>query len=45
MLPTRLLEKKSLITRNHQPPTPPQELNGRPLMKGAKITVGNNGAQ
>ena len=33
ILPTRLLEKKNLLTRNH-PPTPPpplQKLNGRPL--------------
>ena len=31
ILPTRLLEKKFLMTRNHTP-SPPQELNGRPLM-------------
>ena len=31
ILPTRLLEKKSLLTRNHPPPPPPQVLNGRPL--------------
>ena len=30
ILPTRLLEKKFLMTRN-RPPHPPQELNGRPL--------------
>ena len=34
ILPTRLLEKKFLMTRNHPPPLPPcpQELNGRPLI-------------
>ena len=31
ILRTRLLEKKFLMTRNHPPPPPHQELNGRPL--------------
>ena len=32
IVPTRLLGKKFLMTRNHPPPPPPpQELNGRPL--------------
>jgi len=33
ILPTRLLEKKILLTRNHPSPTPLQELNGRPLIR------------
>ena len=31
ILPTRLLETKFLMTRNHPSPPPPKELNGRPL--------------
>ena len=50
ILPTRLIEKKILDDQkspppNPPPPSPPQELNGRLLMKGAKITFENNGAQ
>ena len=39
ILPTRLLEKKFLMTRN-QPtnPTPTQELNGLPLKQNQKIS-------
>ena len=37
ILPTRLLEKIFLMTRNHRPPPPPQELNGRPLSEERKI--------
>ena len=35
ILPTRLLEKKFLMTRNHRPPH--QELNGRPQSEERKI--------
>ena len=37
ILPTRLLEKKFLMTRNHPHPPPPQELNGQPLSEERKI--------
>ena len=47
ILPTRLLEKKFLMTRNqptnphphpHPPPPPTQELNGLPLKQNQKIS-------